>query len=86
VLLAPVEVIGLVRRVDDFFAEWDLDRAADMPKRWSDLSDEIRLVAQRTVDEQRGRPYRAGEPRINAAPKPTRWKRLSGWFRRRSTA
>jgi hypothetical protein len=62
VLLAPIEVIALVGNVDDFFLEWSTKRGPEMDRRWLELRDEIRLVGQRTVDEQRGRPYRAGEP------------------------
>ena len=61
VLIGPIEIIGLTMKVDEFFVEWEARRTRDFQQRWSALRDEIRLIAQRTVDEGRGRAYRAGE-------------------------
>jgi hypothetical protein len=64
VLLAPVEIIGLTMEVEEFFLEWQDHRGSDFGARWVELRDRVRLVAQRTVDEGLGRPYRAGETTV----------------------
>jgi hypothetical protein len=67
VLIAPIGVIGLVREIEAFFNDWERHPdSADMPRRWADLAERLRLTAQTTLDEGRGRPYRAGEPPINS--------------------
>jgi hypothetical protein len=76
VLLGPIETIALTMRVNDFLVAWEQRRGSNFPNQWADLQNEIRLLAQRTVDEGHGRPYRAGGPPINAEPKFERRKRL----------
>lgn len=67
VLIAPIEVIGLVREIEALFNDWERHAGStDMPRRWSNLSERLRLVAQSTLDEGQGRPYGAGESAINA--------------------
>lgn len=67
VLIAPIEVIGLVREIEAFFNDWERrPDSKEMPRRWADLGERLRLIAQSTLDEGQGRPYRAGGPAINA--------------------
>jgi len=84
VLIAPIQVIGLVTRIDDFLLRWADERGPHMGREWETLSDELRLTAQTTVDQGGGRPYRAGEQPMNAAPtRPNRLQLLSAWSGRR---
>jgi hypothetical protein len=67
VLIAPIEVIGLVREIEAFFNDWERHPdSADLPRRWADVAERLRLTAQSTLDEGQGRPYRAGEPAVNS--------------------
>lgn len=66
VLVAPIQIIALIRRTDDFFGRWQDERGDNMRRKWSQLSQELRITAQATLGEARGWPYRAAEPPINA--------------------
>lgn len=76
VLIAPIEIIVVVTRIDEFFIEWQTDRGEEMKRKWVGLSDGLRLTAQLTVDKGRGRPYRAGQPPTSSAPETARgWRK-----------
>jgi len=60
-LLAPIEVLAHMNDVERLLAQWDDDGNPSHEQEWADLRDRLQLVYQRTTDEGRGRPYRAGE-------------------------
>lgn len=58
------------------------ERTFELPVKWDALATELRLIAQATADEYRGRPYRAGEPPLAAAPPtPGKLRLVGSWFR-----
>jgi hypothetical protein len=74
-LVSPINVITIVLRMDDLYAEWEEKRTPDLGKKWFDIREELRLTAQSTVDKGLGRPYRAGDPPIGGKTQATKTRR-----------